>query len=149
MADIRHRIGVHAPVDDVYAAVATPEGLKTWWTNDVTGESRVGEELGFWFGGPDRGAAAEVVELVPDQRVVWRVVRGPDDWVGTTITFDIHPGDGETIVMFWHAGWAEPVEFMHHCSTAWGYFLLSLKHALEDPSRATPWPHNELVSSWG
>ena len=37
---------------------------------------------------------------------------------------------------------------MHHCSTAWGYYLLSLKHALSG-GKATPWPESEQVSSWG
>jgi len=34
-------------------------------------------------------------------------------------------------VLFKHAGWAEPVEFMHHCSTKWATFLLSLKQLFE------------------
>ena len=71
---------------------------------------------------------------------------------GTTITFELRgdDSDGETVVLFTHAGWREPVEFMHHCSTRWGYFLISLKHALEGGAGgpATPWPHDEKVSSW-
>jgi hypothetical protein len=39
--------------------------------------------------------------------------------------------DDQTFVPFSHAGWREPVEFMHHCSTKWGTFLLSLKNWLE------------------
>ena len=33
--------------------------------------------------------------------------------------------------MFKHQGWKEPVEFMHHCSTKWGSFLMSLKSLVE------------------
>jgi len=67
---------------------------------------------------------------------------------------DRHDGDlrhqqkgDETVVLFTHAGWAEPVEFLHHCSTRWAYFLMSLKHALEG-GEATPWPRDEKISSW-
>jgi hypothetical protein len=34
-------------------------------------------------------------------------------------------------VLFEHRGWAEPVEFMNHCSTKRAVFLLSLKQLLE------------------
>jgi uncharacterized protein YndB with AHSA1/START domain len=148
MAEIRHRIGVDAPITDVYEAVATREGTRRWWTREVEGESRVGGELAFRFGRPEPSAVMELVELTPPARVEWRCVRGPDDWRGTSVTFDLRDGGDETVLVFTHGGWREPVEFMHHCSTAWGYYLLSLKHALED-GRATPWPDNEPISSWG
>jgi uncharacterized protein YndB with AHSA1/START domain len=146
MDDIRHRVGINARIADVYEALATPEGTGRWWTRDVEGDAAVGGQLVFRFG-PERGAVMELVELTPN-RVVWRCVKGPDEWIGTTVTFDLQANGDETIVLFTHAGWREPVEFMHHCSTKWGYFLLSLKHGLEGGT-ATPWPDDELVSSWG
>ncbi len=66
----------------------------------------------------------EVVELLPLTRVRWRCVEGPDEWIGTTITFELKATGDETTLLFTHAGWREPVEFMQHCSTKWGYFLL-------------------------
>jgi uncharacterized protein YndB with AHSA1/START domain len=148
MEEIRHRVGVDAPIAAVYDAVATREGETGWWTRDVEGESKVGGQLAFRFGGPDRVAVMEIVELTPPRRVVWRCVQGPDEWLGTSITFDLRTDGDETVVLFTHSGWREPVEFMHHCSTAWGYYLLSLKHGLEG-GKASPWPDNEKISSWG
>jgi uncharacterized protein YndB with AHSA1/START domain len=149
--EIRHRVGIDAPVSEVYAAIATAEGGRRWWTEDVTlhGDPGVGGQLEFRFGGPDRGATMELVELTPSSRVMWRCVRGPAEWIDTTVTFELRGDDtgAETVVLFTHAGWREPVEFMHHCSSRWGYFLLSLKHALEG-GKATPWPHDEHLSSW-
>jgi hypothetical protein len=52
------------------------------------------------------------------------------------------------VVLFTHAGWREPVEFMHHCSTKWAYFLLGLKAGLEG-GPATPYPEDMAISSWG
>jgi hypothetical protein len=43
--------------------------------------------------------------------------------------------------------WKEPVEFMHHCSTKWGVFLLSLKSLLET-GKGAAWPH-EISSTAG
>ena len=31
----------------------------------------------------------EVTELDPGQRVAWRCVQGPDEWVDTVVTFDL------------------------------------------------------------
>ena len=73
----------------------------------------------------------KINELDPGKRVLWEVVDGPPEWIGTTVYWDLQPQDEHTVVMFKHEGWREPVEFMHHCSTKWGSYLLSLKGLLE------------------
>ena len=78
----------------------------------------------------------EVLELRPFERVVWRVIDGPEEWVGTTIEWSLHREGDYTIVLFKHEGWKQPVEFMYHCSTKWGSFLLSLKSTFETAGRA-------------
>ena len=148
MAAIRHRVGVSAPLTDVYDALSTPEGVATWWTRDASGDSTVGGKLAVGFGGPKPAAIFELAELNPPERVAWRCLEGPSEWPGTTIEFDLRRQDDETVVVFRHDGWQEPVEFMHHCSTSWAYFLISLKHALMG-GQATPWPDNERISTWG
>ncbi len=131
MPDIRHRVGISAPLARVYQAVATPEGLSEWWTRGgVRGESSEGSILRFYFGQPEPAAAMEVTQLSPEDRVRWTCVEGHDEWVGTTITFDLTHQDEETVVLFAHADWREPDEFMAHCSARWAYFLLSLKRYL-------------------
>ena len=144
MAEIRHRVGVDAPIEDVYEAVATPKGVARWWTEEVEDDDGT---IGVLFGGP-RSATIQLAEEMPPTHLVWRFVQGPTEWLDTTATFDLRRDGEETIVLFTHGGWAEPVEFLHHCSTRWGYFLLSLKHALEG-GVATPWPYDEKASTWG
>ena len=73
----------------------------------------------------------EVIELVPGELVRWRVVDGPPEWIGTTIDWRLSRSGGFTIVLFTHEGWAEPVEFLAHCSTKWASYLLSLKALVE------------------
>ena len=148
MADIRHRIGINAPAATVYDQLATVEGLEGWWTDTIEGASEVGDKLTFYFRSRDRKAVMEVVELVPDAHVTWRCVDGPEEWIDTNIEFDLRAAGDETVVMFTHGDWREPVEFMHHCSTKWGYFLLGLKDRLEGGA-AAPHPHDRLISSWG
>jgi hypothetical protein len=84
----------------------------------------------------------------PDRRVAWRCVQGPDEWVGTTITYDLSTDGVETALLFTHADWREPIQFMHHCTTKWAYHLLGLKAGLEGGA-ATPYPEHMKISSWG
>jgi uncharacterized protein YndB with AHSA1/START domain len=39
MADIIHRVGIKAPVSEVYKALASVEGIAGWWTQDSSGMS--------------------------------------------------------------------------------------------------------------
>lgn len=146
MVDILHRIGVEkASPAEVYEALTTVDGLAAWWTDQTTGDPEVGGTLEFRFipGGFDM----EVVELEPAKRVRWQVAEGPPEWVGTHVTFDLSEVDGYTIVLFKHEGWEEPVEFMHHCSTKWASYLLSLKQLVETGTGA-PAPRDVMISDW-
>ncbi len=147
MVDILHRIGVRTPAPDkVYDALTTVDGLADWWTDDTKGTGdEIGGVLEFRF--PVGGFDMEVIELRPAERVVWRVVDGPEEWIGTTVEWDLHQADDYTVVLFAHRGWREPVEFMHHCSTKWGSYLMSLKSFVETGTGA-PAPHDVQISDW-
>jgi hypothetical protein len=148
MYDIRHRVGIYTPMPEVLSAVSTSDGVSKWWSSDVrdAGDDR----LAIYFGRPDPSAVMAVkrsAEAAVWESCVWTCLQGPPEWVNTTITFDLRRDGDETIVVFTHAGWREPVEFMHHCSTKWGYFLLSLKSTLEG-GHSTRWPDDIAISSW-
>ncbi|MBM0234577.1 SRPBCC domain-containing protein [Micromonospora sp. STR1_7] len=144
MVDILHQVGVVASLDDVYRAVATPEGVAGWWSVDTTGKSDVGGQLAVRFGG-DGGFDLEILELDPAGRVRWRVVGGPDEWIGTEINWRLDQRGKYTIVDFTHVGWREPTELMHECSTKWAVFLMSLK-ALVETGRGRPAPDDVQIS---
>jgi len=142
MPDIRHRVAISAPLEGVYEAVATREGLSEWWTRDgVRGDPSEGSKLQFFFDQPEPAAVMEVTRLDPDGHVNWNCVEGAEEWVGTRITFDLTHKDDETVVLFTHADWREPVEFMAHCSARWAYFLLSLK-SYQETGKGTPFPED-------
>ena len=148
MVDILHRVGVEkATPERVYEALTTVDRLAGWWTADTKGSgSEVGDVLAFRFP-PVGGFDLEVVELRPPERVLWRVVDGPPEWVGTTVDWQLRQDGDWTIVLFTHAGWKEPVEFMHHCSTKWGSFLLSLK-SLVETGQGAPAPRDVQIGDW-
>ena len=146
MPDILHKVGIQSSsLDDVYKALATREGLSAWWTTDTQGESKAGGVLQFRFG--SGGFDMKVLELDRGKRVRWQVIEGPEEWIGTTISFDLRQEADWTLIFFKHQGWKEPVEFMHHCSTKWAVFLLSLKSLLET-GKGRPWPNEIKLDSW-
>ncbi len=153
MVDILHRIGIKSSMAEVYTALTTQAGLAAWWTGNTQGEatSTQGGAISFRFsaGGVEIGGFdMKVLELAPARQVLWQVVDGPAEWIGTRIAFDLKQSGDHAIVLFKHSGWKEPVEFMHHCSTKWAVYLLSLK-ALVETGTGTPNPNDPHISGDG
>jgi len=150
MLDILHRVGIKASSDEVYKALATRDGLAAWWTTNTQGDSKLGGVIKFRFSVDGReigGFDTKVLELRPAERVLWQVIEGPPEWIGTKVSFDLKQEGEFSIVLFKHAGWKEPVEFMHHCSTKWATFLLSLKQLVET-GKGAPSPGDLQISNW-
>jgi uncharacterized protein YndB with AHSA1/START domain len=145
MPDILHRVGIKSSPEDVYKALTTREGLAAWWTNNTQGESEVGGVLQFRFG--NGGFDMKVLELDPAKRVLWQVVDGPKEWIGTKVSWELRQESDYAIVLFKHEDWKEPVEFMHHCSTKWGLFLMSLK-SLVETGKGAPDPNDVKIDNW-
>jgi uncharacterized protein YndB with AHSA1/START domain len=146
MVDIIHRIGVKdSSPDKVYDALTTLDGLRGWWAEDTTGSVEVGGVIEFRF--TTGGFDMKVVELTPTEHVRWEVVDGPSEWIGTTVDWELKQEAEWTIVLFSHVGWKEPIEFMHHCSTKWATFLMSLKSLLETGT-GSPDPRDVHISNW-
>jgi len=134
-----------ASLDEVYAALTTLEGLSGWWATDTKGQTEVGGVLEFRF--EPGGFDMKVLELTPPTSVLWEVVDGPAEWIGTTVRWDLKQEGDYAIVLFAHEGWREPVEFMYHCSTKWATFLVSLKQLVETGTGA-PEPYDLKISDW-
>ena len=146
MPDILHRVGIRSTPAAAYKALATRDGLAGWWTTDTKGDPKVGGVIQFRFG-EHGGFDMKVLELDPGKRVLWQVVDGPAEWIGTKVGFDLKQEKDYTIVLFKHQGWKEPIEFMHHCSTKWAVFLLSLK-SLVEAGKGEPFPDDVKVDNW-
>jgi uncharacterized protein YndB with AHSA1/START domain len=146
MPDILHRVGIKSSSPGAtYRALTTIEGLAGWWTQDTQGQSDLGGIVQFRFG--TGGFDMKVLELDPNKRVLWEVVDGPEEWIGTNVSWDLKQEGDFTVILFKQQGWREPVEFMHHCSTKWAVYLLSLKSLLESGEGA-PDPKDVKIDNW-
>jgi len=150
MVDILHRVGIKAPLQEVYKALATREGVAGWWTTDTQGESKVGGVLEALFAVDGKFLGAfelQVLELEPNERVLWQVLAGPPEWIGTKIGFELRQEGEYSLVLFKHEGWKEPVEFMHHCSTKWAIYLMSLT-SLVETGKGQPTPNDVAIGDF-
>jgi uncharacterized protein YndB with AHSA1/START domain len=147
MPDILHKVGIRSSSpQDAYKALTTLEGLSGWWTDDTQGDTRVGGVIKFRFG-DHGGFDMKVAALDPAKRVLWDVLDRPGEWIGTTVSFELRQEGDFTIVLFKHQGWKEPTESMHHCSTKWATFLMSLK-SLVETGKGAPYPDDVLIDNW-
>ena len=128
MAAIYHQVGIKAPLNKVYNAVATTEGVTRWWTK-TSGNPQPGGKLEFAF--DDHIVTAVVTANTPDRYVEWTVGGDAGEWLDTRICFELDDKGDQIIVNFQHADWQQATRFMGHCSTKWAVFLLSLKDYLE------------------
>jgi uncharacterized protein YndB with AHSA1/START domain len=125
--DYQSQLTLSAAPDAVFDALTTTEGLAAWWT-PVTGDGHTGGELTFSFGGPGSEAVMRVDRAERGAGVRWtNVACHVEDWVGTTMHFDIEtlPAGG-TELRFRHAGLTPRLECFRDCKSGWDHFIPSL-----------------------
>jgi uncharacterized protein YndB with AHSA1/START domain len=151
MVNIIHKIGIRAPLNEVYAALSSVAGVAGWWTRETSGSEKLGGTMQVLFrdpNGEEKGRMGfELLKLTPNEEVVWRFTSGPEEWVGTEATFQLDRRGDQTIVLFGHRNWREPKEFMAHCSMKWATFLLSLKQ-LAETGEGRPAPVDLKIDDW-
>ena len=139
MVDILHRVGIDARPDRVFDSLTTMDGLRAWWSSTATGGAAKGEVTHYGF------CDMAVIAAEPGKLVQWRCTDGPGEWLNTEVTFRLEWKENQTYVLFSHANWKQPVEFMHHCSTKWATFLLSLRDLVENAA-GRPLPHDLKIA---
>ena len=150
MSTIHHQLGINAPVAKVYEAIATADGISTWWDKQTPVQTDRGLVLEH-NPGPEHGVVKlRVVELVPNTRVEWECVSThpasspASAWTGTHFIFEmVERGDGGpssgsggsqsrvTTLDFRQSGYDERSEFFGFNNFAWGQVLQNLKQVIE------------------
>lgn len=131
MPDILHRIIIPVPTQNVFDLIATPNGIRQWWTQDATGGGEVGDILELGFNGRKAVIRLQVEEVVLDQRLIWACIEnagGMEEWPGTRLIWNLAPWkSAETDLRFAHANWQTVAVEYPSCNTLWGQLLLRLK----------------------
>lgn len=158
---IHHEVLIGAPIEKVYKAITSQEGLSSWWTPGTSAKAEVGSVARFPFG-PNYHKEMKIIELSLDQQVKWDCIAGADEWVGTRLTFTLKGGDKRslqsgryelggqleqqgdfeegTLLIFHHDNWREDTDMYAECNYTWGQFLRSLK-LLCETGKGRPYPY--------
>jgi uncharacterized protein YndB with AHSA1/START domain len=133
----RIEIELAAPPHRVYEAIATADGVRSWWAGGSFAE-RVGGVGRLTFG--NGWTELRVDRLESDREVEWSCVgqdishfEPTDEWVGTTIEFRLEPLDqGErTRLRFVHEGLAG-LGCEEMCVKGWAHYIgVSLRSLVE------------------
>ena len=118
------QLTIAAPRERVFAAIATVDGPRRWWTTIVTGSAALGDELRFGFAGLDEQMVMRVTELQPPELVAWSCVAHTraNEWTGTTLRFELTDRNDDACDLdFRHIG-LEP----GLVADGWEHFLASL-----------------------
>jgi uncharacterized protein YndB with AHSA1/START domain len=138
MASILLRVPTEADAGSIYNALTTTEGVNGWWSNHTEGPGGAGSTMKVAFPDAPITFDFEVTEQSPNERVVWRCLSGPPEWIGTDISFDIQSdGEGNRSALFEHSGWKTTDDSFPFIAYSWAQILPRLKK-LAEQGKAEP-----------
>lgn len=131
-ADFTAVLNLPASPESVSALFTSAAGVSRWW-GPTEGDAAVGGTLVTSFG--DHGANAMRVLAAGPARVVWEPIAldgttptgHTQEWLGTTMEFDIVAAGTGTELRFRHAGLTPHLECWDACVAAWTYFMASIE----------------------
>lgn len=142
MATIYHQVGIKTSLHNAFAAVATLNGISSWWTA-TSGEPVLNGELHFHFA--EQCLSTKVTGFEKNVAIEWTVRGEEGEWLDTRICFNLERADNQIFINFEHNNWQSTTPMFSHCSTKWAVFLLSLKDYLET-GKGKPFPQDIQIN---
>jgi uncharacterized protein YndB with AHSA1/START domain len=139
MPDLKHQVPINASPARVYAAIATQNGMRNWWTADTGMDEKPGGKAEFGFDKRGMIFRMDIKKLDADGQVVMQCHGDHPEWNGTTLTWIIDRQDGKTILHFNHSGWKEVTDFCASCNSMWGNLMYRLKAYVEGKNPGPLW----------
>lgn len=138
--DLVFHVDINGGAEEVYRAIATEMGLKSWWTRDTEADEREGGKAAFGFNKRGMVFRMDIVDLSPGERVVWECTGEHPEWKGTRLEWKIAEGMGsERGLWLCHERWKEPTMFSASCTATWGALLYRLKDHVEGRNPGPMW----------
>ena len=117
---------------EVFRAIRDVRG---WWSGfyseEITGRTReLNDEFSFRAAGGAHYSKQKLVEVIPNQKVVWLVtdsaldfIEKKDEWIGTKMIFEISKKGSKTQLVFTHEGLTPEEECYESCAPSWSTYL--------------------------
>jgi activator of Hsp90 ATPase-like protein len=118
--------------NEVFKAITNVRG---WWSGyyseKIEGSTdKPGDEFSFRAGDGVHYSKQKLVEVIPNQKVVWLITESElsfvgekHEWTGTKVIFDISEKGGKTELVFTHEGLNPEFECYEACAPTWAQYL--------------------------
>jgi len=143
LADIRHAIFIAANPERVHALVSTPDGLRQWWSEDVT-EAKAEHTLDLGFFNRTTVYKLSPLHMAPPHTAEWRCESG-QEWTGTRLVFNATPSKDGTMLRFTHSDWKAETDYFVSCNTTWGELMFRLKACAEGKAPGPLFTRNAMA----
>jgi uncharacterized protein YndB with AHSA1/START domain len=133
MHTIETTIDISAPAHRVLEALTTKDGIRAWFTDDVSCDADK-RQVTYRFA---TAAGTKAVTFQLDARTDTRVDMTciaehlNPEWLGTTLTYQLASVAGGTRFTLVHRGFVARSECYEQCTKGWAHFAGSLKLLLE------------------
>jgi hypothetical protein len=97
MPNIHHELLIGAPAEKIYNAITSEEGLSARWTPGTHAKPELNSIARSPFG-PEYFKEMKILQLNPSGQIKWLCISGVGEWIGTTLSFKLHPGDKRTLL---------------------------------------------------
>ena len=122
--DYQNSISADITPNEVFDAICR---VSEWWTTNIKGSSRnLNDVFVVHFG--DTSVTFKIIEVVPDQKIVWLVtdcyldwIENKKEWNGTRIVFEIVSKGKTTQINFTHIGLVPELECYENCNEGWNF----------------------------
>jgi hypothetical protein len=131
-------------------AIKAIKNIRGWWSEGVEGSTdKLNDEFIYHYKDVHY-CKMQLIELVPDQRVVWLVLdnyfkftKDKSEWIGTKLVFDISRKDDQTEIRFTHEGLVPQYECYEICREAWTNYIQNSLRNLITTGKGEPNPKEE------
>ncbi|MEX2379145.1 MAG: SRPBCC domain-containing protein [Vicingaceae bacterium] len=144
--------------EEVYQAVNNVRG---WWSEEIEGPTDELNKEWFYHYKDIHLCKMKVVELVPNKRVVWEVVKNSfnfvddkEEWVGNRLIFDISKEGEKTKLTFTQKGLTADYECFEVCRDGWNNYINNSLYKLITTGKGEPNPkegegfNKKLAEKW-
>jgi len=108
--------------------------VSDWWVADVEGEAvNLGDVFTVRSG--TTWVKFKIVEVVPSEKLVWKVVDcylpwngDKTEWNNTAIIWELSASEGRTQIKFIHQGLVPEVECYSQCAKSWSSYIKESLH---------------------
>ena len=130
-ASYAKRIQIKAPIELVFEAVSTLEGISSWWDGPVSGDASEHGELRFAVADSDDYALMKVDSVIFPTDVAWSVIEDSGyggEWINTAILFHLEEDiDGSCTLVLHHQGLTPALDCYSDGQSGWDHHLQNIR----------------------